>query len=170
MQNPIKTGDLVAPASKKCLCGCGSNVTSKVNYRPGHDARHISRLVEQAEIGGFSDSVTSKMFTQLPSATLQAKFAAALERARVKAHASRERGRAKALRRAESNPVNPKSSTIGVRSKSSKLDFVHVNNQGSEQGQTGAFVKVGRWEYPVDPSDSTLRNLKRDGSGEWTKI
>lgn len=31
--------------SRECLCGCKAKLTAKSNYRPGHDARHVSNLV-----------------------------------------------------------------------------------------------------------------------------
>jgi hypothetical protein len=42
--NPTKTA-----ATGTCLCGCGEPTAR--NYRPGHDARHVSQLVREVAAG-----------------------------------------------------------------------------------------------------------------------
>lgn len=77
-----------------CTCGCGAETSKRANYRPGHDARHVSTLIGYLE----NDLADGKKITareiaslakQLPSAALQAKFRRAAERFAAKAATSK---------------------------------------------------------------------------------
>ena len=78
-----KPATTIAP--HHCLCGCGATITTKANYRPGHDARAVSQavaeLVEILQDGGKVTKATiasrAKVF---PSEPLKAKFTKAAER------------------------------------------------------------------------------------------
>lgn len=147
----IKTGDLNVVA-KACLCGCGKPVTSKVNYRPGHDARHVSALVNKAAQHSFADSIVTPLVTLLPTESLKVKFIAAVDRAAAKdsKRQNRQIGR--------------------VTNAQRKVEKLLENTQPLPLSTNATEVKVGRWSYPVNPNDPTFRNTKRDGSGEWVKI
>ncbi len=57
-----------------CLCGCGENVPSKSNYRPGHDARHAGAVGKAlAAMAEPSKADTDKMLADLPSDRLKDK-------------------------------------------------------------------------------------------------
>lgn len=131
-----------------CICGCSQIITSKATYKPGHDAAHVSFLLqgllnEEADQG--RAAVTTALIRgeakNLPSEALQAKFLRAAERLFA----------AKA-------PKAPKA----------KREVVEILDSGT--------VKVGRWEYPAreikysDDTSLVQRNEKRDGSGVWIDI
>lgn len=152
----IKTGDLTVVA-KTCLCGCGKPVTSKVNYRPGHDARHVSALVNKAAQHGFADSIVTPLVTLLPTESLKVKFIAAIDRAAAKdsKRQNRQIGRVTNAQR--------KVEKLLAESPIEEDEFRPLSINATS-------VKIGRWSYPTNPNDPTFRNTQRDGSGEWVKI
>lgn len=86
----MNTKATASEISTGCNCGCGEAIGRRASYRPGHDAKHVSRLVAELfntiQDGG---KVTPAMLTSaaksLPSAALQAKFRRAAERLIAKA-------------------------------------------------------------------------------------
>lgn len=60
-----------------CLCGCGEVVSGKANYRPGHDARHASRVARRA--AGDLENAAQYM-RELPSPALRHKALRQAER------------------------------------------------------------------------------------------
>lgn len=66
----------------KCLCGC-DEPTSR-NYRPGHDARHVSNLVREVTGGSLDKRAALKV---LPTEPLREKFTRSLGKATEKASA-----------------------------------------------------------------------------------
>lgn len=71
------TEEEAAPATRKaptaqvaagagCKCGCGTQVQGKnATYRPGHDAKHVSRLVQETKATGKQPKETSQLSTRL---------------------------------------------------------------------------------------------------------
>lgn len=57
---------------RPCGCGCGG-ATKRGRYRPGHDARHLSRLVHDIRAGAVSAEVAHSALEGSPR--LQAKLA-----------------------------------------------------------------------------------------------
>jgi hypothetical protein len=69
-----------------CLCGCGENVPSKSNYRPGHDARHAGQIGKAlAAMAEPSKADTDKMLADLPSDRLKDKALNIAQKQREKA-------------------------------------------------------------------------------------
>lgn len=101
----------------KCTCGRVTNST----YAPGHDAKHVSWLLDSV-LSGTYDRVAAR--AELPSVALQIKFDNALVKAIDKAVARQEREEAKLARK---------------QAKQAK--------QVDEPKLTE--VKIGRWWYPV---------------------
>ncbi|WAB09103.1 hypothetical protein SEA_CHRIDISON_50 [Arthrobacter phage Chridison] len=53
-------------AGTGCKCGCGTQVQGKnATYRPGHDAKHVSRLVAETKTTGKQPKETSQLSTRL---------------------------------------------------------------------------------------------------------
>nr|WP_157797292.1 hypothetical protein [Microbacterium barkeri] len=76
--------------STGCNCGCGEAVGRRAVYRPGHDAKHVSRLVAELfntiqDGGKVTPAAITSAAKSLPSAALQAKFRRAAERLIAKA-------------------------------------------------------------------------------------
>lgn len=68
-----------AQKSSTCLCGCKQLVSAKANYRPGHDATHVSNLMmEVISSGDTSRSNRRAIARQLPSLALQMKLERAI--------------------------------------------------------------------------------------------
>ena len=141
--------------STGCLCGCKfATINPTANYRPGHDASHVSNLLGAlaSKTGGFSQDDVDALKVQLPSPALRVKFQTAADKLM-------ERRAAKALKGAMKIAKNH-----GVW-----LDVDHT------------VAKVGRWTYPIQewvivtktgdqPTGKFQRNTKRDGTGEWVEI
>ncbi|AOZ65092.1 hypothetical protein KDJ05_gp56 [Arthrobacter phage Oxynfrius] len=66
-----------SPEGDGCKCGCGTQVTGKSAYRPGHDAKHVSRLVRETREAGLVPAEVAVL-----SGPLQVKFRAAVARAK----------------------------------------------------------------------------------------
>lgn len=71
-----------APATKTnpaglpvCLCGCGEATSRKSNYRPGHDARHVSQVVRAVRALAVPSSPADidDLIDSLPTEKLQVK-------------------------------------------------------------------------------------------------
>lgn len=177
-------------AHLSCLCGCKQDTTSKVNYRPGHDAKHVSILrdvILQSAAGynGRNADKTAKTvaaaFQSLPSDALRLKLATAIENYDRGGLANSLGDMGVAVPFGE-NPALAK-----VRN-AEEADRVQGTDEGIDYGQQyedGAGnspevirvvetpdVKVGRWFYPgrelhTESGVVLQRNEKRDGSGEW---
>lgn len=72
--------------ARACACGtCHEAVGPKATYRPGHDARHVSYLL-QGLVNSYADGkpvtkvLINGMAKELPSEPLRAKFLRAAER------------------------------------------------------------------------------------------
>lgn len=68
-----------------CLCGCGENVPSKSNYRPGHDARHAGQIGKALAAMAFDNMAGDKMLADLPSDRLKDKALNIAQKQREKA-------------------------------------------------------------------------------------
>jgi hypothetical protein len=66
------------PKGGHCLCGCGVQANAGRIYKPGHDARHVSKLVKATLAGQITKAEAHK---QLPSAPLSYKYDNALANA-----------------------------------------------------------------------------------------
>lgn len=66
-----------APLAAGCRCGCGEQVGRGALYRPGHDARHASRVGRAMIAAGAEDP---GLLAELPSDALRAKARAMLNR------------------------------------------------------------------------------------------
>lgn len=60
------------PKARRCSCGCG-DWTKGGRYLPGHDARHLARLVKYIRAGAISEAGALKALADTPA--LQAKLA-----------------------------------------------------------------------------------------------
>lgn len=70
--------------NRACACRCGFGVkNAKATYLPGHDARHVSNLLQQAAQDGFKRSTVHALRLELPSTALAHKFTLAAKRAAV---------------------------------------------------------------------------------------
>lgn len=86
------SGALVARAELKiCLCGCGSEVSG--NYRPGHDARHVSEVYKRFVKGCDNDpqwyehgTLYRYAINALPTEALKEKFRRRVSQAGWKYH------------------------------------------------------------------------------------
>jgi hypothetical protein len=130
------------PADDSCRCGCGQLVKGKkAEYLPGHDARHAGQ-VGRAMVGA-PDSERMLLLASLPSEPLRGKARRVYEKALAKRQAQAEREAKRAQRLAD-------------RQSKAAPEFVDGT------------VKKGRWSYPARQfANRTMRNEKRDGSGEW---
>lgn len=86
----MNTKDTANEISTGCNCGCGEAVGRRAIYRPGHDAKHVSRLVAELfntiqDGGTVTPAAITSVAKSLPSAALQAKFRRAAERLVAKA-------------------------------------------------------------------------------------
>lgn len=71
----------VHPATHPCLCGCGVLVGRNSNYRPGHDARHVSQVVAAVLAKPkMSAAQHKRLITALPTLALQVKAENAIDR------------------------------------------------------------------------------------------
>ncbi|ALY09460.1 hypothetical protein FDH59_gp57 [Arthrobacter phage Joann] len=53
-------------AGNDCKCGCGTQVQGKkATYRPGHDAKHVSRLVAETKATGKQPAEVAQLSTRL---------------------------------------------------------------------------------------------------------
>lgn len=161
-----------AVTTRYCNCGCGeATSSSKTNYKPGHDARHVGIVARDIASSAqpFFERVTSD--EDLPS-----------EKLRAKAHAMAERLLAKATK----TPQDRKPQSEGKAKKADKKataalvaqeEIAHAAEEASKVPEPmwndDVTVRVGRWDYPAryqileDGSSKVERNTKRDGSGEW---
>lgn len=143
------------PDSHKKICACGCRTftwTDTATYVPGHDAKHVSALLDDARAiiaanGQISTAETRALVDSIPSPALQNKLRNAIERLGRKRPSSRK----------------PKNHGV----------WLDVDN---------TVAKVGRWTYPIQekwivatptgdqPTGKFRRNTKRDGSGRWVEI
>lgn len=131
-----------------CNCGCGQPV-AKIGstYKPGHDARHISQLLQHYASCEKGDRQHEAIMDTLQgmSNALEAKFWAAVDRRRIQAE---------------------------MRAAGATTRSANKMAKASKKTRTYGSIKVGRWEYPtVTESDGSIyRNMKRDGSGTWVGV
>lgn len=82
--SPKPKHDAVHP----CLCGCGTPVPRKSNYRPGHDARHVGVVArEVASLPSRSTKKIAALIQSLPTDALRDKATAMAVRVSEKAKA-----------------------------------------------------------------------------------
>lgn len=132
-----------AQTTRYCNCGCDQAVGAKSNYKPGHDAAHVSRLVAAvATTGDFSQANVDRFSASLPSDALKGKFGKAIDRLAAK------------------NATKP--------GKSLKND----KRVTTFNPMLGHVAKIGRWTYPVaEGSDGVVyRNEKTNGKGAWVYV
>lgn len=143
-----KTTSVQGTEFKACNCGCGEPITSKANYKPGHDARHVGmearRVAEYVTANKGSDLYDLGLYG-LPSPALTEKAIRMAE---------------KIVSRPEKAPRKPAKSKKGTKARPQ-----------AQSPSTGT-VKIGRWEYPVRVTSAgkVERNTKRDESGSWEPV
>lgn len=68
---------------KQCKCKCQATVGPKANYRPGHDAKHVSHLLTNVRIEmrhlGQAVKATDEGLAALPTRALKFKFLRAVD-------------------------------------------------------------------------------------------
>ncbi|AYD81749.1 hypothetical protein Moki_53 [Arthrobacter phage Moki] len=65
-RKPAAITEARIPEGGACKCGCGTNVNGrKATYRPGHDAKHVSRLVAETKATGKQPAEASLLSTRL---------------------------------------------------------------------------------------------------------
>jgi len=141
----MSTDTKTSPAGiRLCLCGCREHVAGKANYRPGHDARHVSRIGADLFNRGLSehDDEWYDTLSVLPSTALVTKATRYANNLYEKANKARVKAEAQVVEQA-------------------RAQAVPVQQDGT--------VKIGRWTYPARKVDDiVVRNVKRDGSSdEW---
>lgn len=133
-----------------CLCGCAQpTINPAANYRPGHDAAHVSNLLAiiAQKSGGFSQDDVNTLMVQLPSLALKVKFQNAADRL-----ADRRSGKDK-----------PK------KDAGTWMDVDHtVAKVGRWTYPVQEWVLVTR--TGDQPTGEFQRNTKRDGTGEWVAV
>lgn len=172
------SGDKKAPTTRYCQCGCGeSTSSSKTAYKPGHDARHagsVARDLAAFWIDG-GEGANHSMLDELASPLLRSK-AEAMAKRLVQRVAEKSQTAERKLAKKTAKANKP--------AKSAKVAEVVAAEEAAHAEQSAPpvpewdeepvpfSVKVGRWEYPAikDESGQTLRNTKRDGSGEWVAL
>lgn len=74
---------------RTCNCGCTTPLTGKGNYKPGHDAKHVSYLLVSVRIElehlGHAVKATEDGLKALPSHALKTKFLRAIDRMEARA-------------------------------------------------------------------------------------
>lgn len=127
-----------------CACGCGDRCNStEARYRPGHDARHVSKLLKLVKSG---ECQQNWAIHQLESDSLRVKLVNAIKREETR----------KAMKAAGAT-----NRSIQKMNKHVDTDIMTVKDVDP--------VKIGRWVYPArqDKHGNIFRNIKTDGSGEW---
>ncbi|AZS07099.1 hypothetical protein SEA_CHOLULA_55 [Arthrobacter phage Cholula] len=75
-RKPAAITEARIPEGGQCKCGCGVNVNGRrAQYHPGHDAKHVSRLVAETRTTGKQPEETKTLSTRL-----FAKFVKALQK------------------------------------------------------------------------------------------
>lgn len=139
-------------------------------YKPGHDAKHVSHILEGLKADAKTTSKDGKIKIaalreaqkELPTPALKEKLAKAVDRANnppVRAAKPKPEGEAteEAGNPADEEP-SPADPSVVVR---------------IEERQD---VKVGRWFFPArtayleDGTTQVQRNTARDGSGDWVNV
>ncbi|QJD50038.1 hypothetical protein SEA_RASOVI_64 [Microbacterium phage Rasovi] len=134
-----------------CLCGCGQNTSAKANYRPGHDAAHVSVLLADFIAKGDLSQVALKPYlAALPSDALKIKLQKAVDNFAAK----------KAPKPAKA-----------------KTEWVDCDTDDYKIGRWVYPVQVLMYVMSADlkPGQESeylgfRRNTKRDGSGEWVEL
>lgn len=133
---------------KGCRCGCGTPVSPKADYRPGHDARHagiVARNAVDAFLNGQGALDSPEYYTVIqdrPALVQKARLMAFRLAARLAEKVEKNASRAK--KTAPAKEGEPKTGEI----------------------------KIGRWTYParMTQGGKAERNAKRDGSGSWEPV
>ncbi|WKW85450.1 hypothetical protein SEA_MILANI_60 [Microbacterium phage Milani] len=139
-----------------CLCGCGQTTSAKANYRPGHDAAHVSVLL--ADIVAHKDlsqGAVREYLKALPTPALQAK-----------------------LQRAVDNFAGRQANKTPRRAAQSRTEWVDIDTDEYKLGRwtypvQALMLKEG--VAPKNPGEESeykdlRRNTKRDGTGEWVAL
>ena len=122
-----------AAGSVLCKCGCG--LTTSNVYRPGHDAKHVSILLEAVLSGATTREEARK---ELPSAALQIKLDSAVANA-IARH--EERVAKAALRAARQAETEARRAEQKAAKKAAK--------EAAKAEKVLTEVKIGRWWYPI---------------------
>ncbi|UAW08803.1 hypothetical protein SEA_SBLACKBERRY_58 [Microbacterium phage SBlackberry] len=139
-----------------CLCGCGQTTSAKANYRPGHDASHVSMLLADIVAhGDLSQGAVKEYLKALPSGALQLKLQNAVDNFAAKQSAKKPRA-----------------------AKVERDEWVDIDTDEYKLGRwtypvQALMLKEGvAPKHPGEESEykELRRNTKRDGSGEWVAL
>ncbi|QGH80716.1 hypothetical protein SEA_ZANELLA_59 [Microbacterium phage Zanella] len=139
-----------------CLCGCGQETSAKANYRPGHDAAHVSVLLADfIGKGDLSQGALKPYLAALPSDALKFK-----------------------LQKAVDNFATKKAGKAPRAAKETRDEWVDVDTDEYKLGRwtypvQALMLKEGiAPKHPGEESEykDLRRNTKRDGSGEWVAL
>ncbi|QBZ73246.1 hypothetical protein SEA_THERESITA_57 [Microbacterium phage Theresita] len=138
----------------ECLCGCGQTTSAKANYRPGHDAAHVSNLLAELLVSGdISQNAVTALAKRLPSLPLQVKFQRAVDN-----YAARKAARPSARQaRTEWVDCDTDDYKVGRWTYPVQVKMYREGVSGLKPGQESEYLDF-------------RRNTKRDGSGEWVKL
>lgn len=66
MNTQPNTNAVETPTTEErlCWCGCGSPISPKAYYRPGHDSRHVGQVAREVASSTQWDVITSSLPTK----------------------------------------------------------------------------------------------------------
>ena len=153
-RNPkMSTQPQTIAATSTCLCGCGQATSPKANYRPGHDAAHVSNLLATiVNHGDFSQEAVAEYAKALPSMPLRQK-----------------------LEHAVNNYAERQADKSNRPSRQSRTEWVDCDTHDYKIGRWVYPVQVEMYRRGLEPGQELeyldfRRNTKRDGSGEWIEL
>lgn len=137
-----------SPEFKHCLCGCGANVPSKTNYRPGHDARHAGQIGREIAANYTVDGFDRRtLLDALPTDALKRKAEGVAETA---------------IKKAEAKSTNREARS---RAAADKAQAKAASGPAFVEGK----IRIGRRMFPARKYEGGVIevNQNQDGDGKW---
>lgn len=135
-----------------CLCGCNQQTSPKANYRPGHDAAHVSFLLATiVNHGDFSQAAVAEYAKALPSMPLRQKLERAVDNFVARQSAKPRQSRTEWV------DCDTDDYKIGRWTYPVQVEMYREDAPGLKPGQESEYLYF-------------RRNTKRDGSGEWVAL
>lgn len=165
-----QTTSTKASTTRACRCGCGeSTSSSKTQYRPGHDARHVGIVARDIAASSQEGYERTTADSDLGSVLLQGKAQAMADRLLAKKQPQDRKVAKKEAKLAAADKVAQEEAEYAEKTAPPEPMFEDEIASGYK---TTEGVKVGRWVYPGRQNHFGVqeRNTKRDGSGEWVAV